>query len=398
MTQTENLQKNPGEVVYQPLESGGRIKFGRDDRFYIELRRRVDEFCHSTGMRQRDCAQMYLKTAILLTCFATSYALLVFVAQTWWQALPLAIVLGLTTAGIGFNIQHDGGHQGYSDHRWVNQLMAMSLDLIGGSSYLWHWKHAVLHHTYANITEHDTDIDWGGLGRVTPHQKRFKVHRWQHFYLWPFYGLISIKWHLHDDFQELLTGRIKAHRIPRPKGWNLAIFLGGKSVFIIMAFVIPLMFHAWWVALSFYAVTEFVLGISMSIVFLLAHMVEPADFPMPRAGTGRIEKPWAIHQVETTVDFSRKSRVAAWLFGGLNFQIEHHLFPRICHVNYPAISKIVEETCREFGVRYGEHRTFAAGVASHFRWLRQMGRPPQRYESSPGLLTIPEAQPQPTLQ
>jgi len=159
------------------------------------------------------------------------------------------------------------------------------------------------------------------------------------------------------------------------------IFLAGKGLFLILAFVIPLMFHSWWVALTFYAVTEFVLGISMSIVFLLAHMVGPAEFPMPRADTGRIEKAWAIHQVETTVDFSRKSRVAAWLFGGLNFQIEHHLFPRICHVNYPAISKIVEGTCREFGVKYGEHRTFAAGVVSHFRWLRQMGMPPRRIES-----------------
>jgi linoleoyl-CoA desaturase len=375
MTQTEYLRVSSDPPVQRAVELGRKLKFDKDDRFQIELRRRVDEFCRSHELRQRDCPQMYLKTAILLTSLAVSYGLLVFVARTWWQALPLAILLGLTTAGIGFNIQHDGGHRAYSNHRWVNRMMAMSLDLIGGSSYLWHWKHAVLHHTYANITDHDTDIDWGGLGRVTPHQKRFKLHRWQHFYLWPFYGLISIKWHLHDDFQELITGRIKAHKIPRPKGWNLAIFLGGKGVFLVVALVIPLMLHSWWVALTFYAVTEFVLGMAMSIVFLLAHMVEPAEFPIPRKDTGRIEKAWAIHQVETTVDFSRNSRVAAWLFGGLNFQIEHHLFPRICHINYPAISKIVEGTCREFGVEYRDHQTFLSGVASHFRWLRRMGMP-----------------------
>ncbi len=373
MRQTEHLPTNPGQTVQRAVELSRKLKFDKDDRFQIELRRRVDEFCRSTGRRQRDCPQMYLKTAVLLTSLAISYGLLVFVAQTWWQALPLAIWLGLTTAGIGFNIQHDGGHQAYSDHRWVNQLMAMSLDLIGGSSYLWHWKHAVLHHTYANITDHDTDIDWGGLGRVTPHQRRFKLHRFQQFYLWPFYGLISIKWHLHDDFQELITGRIKAHRIPRPTGWNLAILLGGKAIFVIVAFVIPMMFHRWWISLTFYAVTEFVLGMSMSIVFLLAHMVEQAEFPIPRDDTGRIANAWAIHQVETTVDFSRNSRLAAWLFGGLNFQIEHHLFPRICHVNYPAISAIVEETCREFSVNFSEHKTFLSGVASHFRWLRRMG-------------------------
>jgi linoleoyl-CoA desaturase len=383
MTPTEHLPVISAYPVQRVAEITRKLKFDKDDRFQIELRRRVDEFCRRTGRRQRDCPQMYVKTAILLTSLVTSYALLVFVAQTWWQALPLAIWLGLTTAGIGFNIQHDGGHRAYSNHRWVNQLMAMSLDLIGGSSYLWHWKHAVLHHTYANITDHDTDIDWGGLGRVTPHQKRCKLHRWQHFYLWPFYGLISIKWHLHDDFQELITSRIKAHRIPRPKGWNLAILLAGKGVFFIVAFVVPMMFHRWWVALTFYAVTEFVLGMSMSIVFLLAHMVEPAAFPLPQADTGRIAKPWAIHQVETTVDFSRNSRVAAWLFGGLNFQIEHHLFPLISHTNYPAISKIVEATCREFGVEFREHKSFLAGVVSHFRWLRRMGKAPTETDLVP---------------
>ena len=117
--------------------------------------------------------------------------LLVFVADTWWQALPLAIVLGLTTAAIGFNVQHDGGHQAYSNHDWVNKLMAMTLDLIGGSSYLWHWKHDVYHHTYVNITGQDTDIDLGGLGRLTPHHRRHWFHRWQHFYLWPLYGHVD---------------------------------------------------------------------------------------------------------------------------------------------------------------------------------------------------------------
>jgi linoleoyl-CoA desaturase len=113
---------------------------------------------------------------------------------------------------------------------------------------------------------------------------------------------------------------------------------------------------------------------TLSVVFQVAHCVEEAEFPLPRAGTGLIENAWAIHQVETTVDFARRSRVAAWLLGGLNFQIEHHLFPRISHVNYPAISKVIEETCRDFGVRYVEFTSFRAGIGSHFRWLRRMGK------------------------
>jgi linoleoyl-CoA desaturase len=109
------------------------------------------------------------------------------------------------------------------------------------------------------------------------------------------------------------------------------------------------------------------------VVFQLAHAVEDAEFPMPQEGTRDMENAWAIHQVETTVDFARRSQLAAWLLGGLNFQIEHHLLPRICHVNFPALSKIVEKTCRDYGVKYNEHPSFRAGLASHFRWLREMG-------------------------
>jgi len=318
---------------------------------------------------------MYLKTAILFACFAASYALLVFVAQTWWQALPLAALLGLTTAAVGFNVQHDGGHLAYSNRASVNKLMAMTLDILGGSSYQWRWKHAVFHHTYVNITGQDTDIALGAIGRLTPHQRRFWFHRWQQFYLWPLYGLQAIAWHLEGDFRDFITGRIGAHRVPRPTGWDLVIFLAGKVIFVALAFGVPLLWHPVWVVALFYTIAALVLGMVLSVVFQLAHCVEQAEFPLPQLDTGRIENAWAIHQVETTVNFARHSRVAAWLLGGLNFQIEHHLFPRICHVNYPAISKLVERTCEEFGVKYNEHASFWAGIGSHFRWLRRMGMP-----------------------
>lgn len=186
---------------------------------------------------------------------------------------------------------------------------------------------------------------------------------------------MAIKWQLFDDFRDVIQGRVGGLRVPRPRGWDLAIFLAGKALFFALAFGIPVLFHSGWVVLLFYGVTGVVLGMVLSIVFQLAHTVEPAEFPMPRPGTGRIENAWAIHQTENTVDFARRSRVMAWLIGGLNFQIEHHLFPRICHVNYPAIAPLVEKTCREFGVKYTEHKSFRAGVASHYRWLRRMGLP-----------------------
>jgi linoleoyl-CoA desaturase len=316
-----------------------------------------------------------LKTAIILSGFATFYVLLVFVAQTWWQALPLAALLGLSIAGIGFNIQHDGGHHAYSNYGWINRLMAMTLDVVGGSSYLWRWTHGVWHHTYVNITGHDMDVDMGALGRLTPHQKRLRFHRWQHYYLWPFYGLIAIKWHLYDDFRSLILGQIGGHRYPRPAGWDLVGFLGGKSIFVTLALVLPLLVHSWPIVLLFYAVTVLVLGLVLSTVFQLAHCVEEADFALPHQDTNQMDNAWAIHQVESTANFARNSWLVTWFVGGLNYQIEHHLFPRICHVNYPALSRVVEQTCREFGVRYTAHGSFWSALASHFRWLRRMGLP-----------------------
>ena len=375
MTHEQEIHASPAGQPIRAAEPARSLTFGHDNAFQLELRRRVEEHFRTTHRGQRDCWQMYVKTAILVAAFAGSYGLLVFGARTWWQALPLAILLGLSAAGIGFNVQHDGGHQAYSSRPWINKLMAMTLDVIGGSSHLWRWKHVVFHHTYVNITSHDTDVDLGMLARLTPHQRRLAFHRWQHLYLWPLYGVLAIKWQLVDDFWKLISGRISNQPFPRPRGWDLVILAAGKAIFFTLAFGIPLLFHPLGVVLFYYGVAGLVTGIVLSVVFQVAHCVEEAEFPVPRASTGYIDHPWAIHQAETTVNFARRSRVVTWLVGGLNFQIEHHLFPRISHVNYPAISKLVEQTCRDFGVRYTEFKSFRAGIASHFRWLRRMGRP-----------------------
>lgn len=163
--------------------------------------------------------------------------------------------------------------------------------------------------------------------------------------------------------------------MPRPKLWELVGFFGGKVLLLTLAFALPLWFHSFWIVLLFYVVTVSLAGLVVSVVFQLAHCVEEAEFPLPRKDDYSMENAWAIHQVEATVNFSRRSKIQSWLLGGLNFQIEHHLFPRICHVNYPAISHLVEKTCREFGVTYREHRSFRVGLLSHFRWLRRMGEP-----------------------
>ncbi len=318
---------------------------------------------------------MYLKAAVMLNCAAGAYVALVFGATSLWVAAPLALLLGFALAGVGFNVQHDGGHGAFSERRWVNQLAAATLDLLGASSYVWARKHNSIHHSYTNVTGHDDDINVGFLGRLSPHQSRLKLHRFQHWYLWILYGFLPIKWHLYDDFRDVLTGRIGQQRFPRPRGRDLLIFVGGKMVFGVLAFGLPMLLHPWWLVLAFYGAASFVEGVVLSVVFQLAHCVEEAEFPLPRTDTGRMESAWAEHQVQTTVDFAPRNRILTWYIGGLNHQVEHHLFPQICHMHYPALASLVEQTCRQFGLRYAVNPTLPAAVRSHFRWLRRMGRP-----------------------
>ena len=349
-----------------------QLAFDSDNAFHTELRRRVAEYFEKNGTRPRDNPRMYLKTALILGAFFGSWALLTFVAEAWWEIVPLALLLALATAGIGFNVQHDGGHQAYSDRKWINDTMALSLDLVGGSSYIWRWKHAVFHHTYTNVQDHDSDMDLGAVARLGPHQKLRFHQRWQHLYIWLLYGIMTIRWQCYGDFRDLIDGRIGARPFPRPRGADLARLIGGKVLFFALAFGIPMLVRPWWQVLLVYAATMAVVGIALSIVFQLAHAVEEAQFPVPSAD-GRIDRPWAVHQVETTIDFSRDNRLLSWFVGGLNFQVAHHLFPRVCHVHYPALTRVVEETCREFGVRYQAQRSMFAGLASHYRLLRRLG-------------------------
>ena len=369
--------RRTAEAVRPPPVDGNtdKLKFTGDNSFHRELRRRVDDYFRQSERKQRDSRRMYLKTAIILASFVASYVLLVFFAATWWQGLLLSVALGITMSQIGFNIQHDAGHQAYSERRSVNKWLARSLDMVGGSSYIWHWKHAHFHHTYVNIDGYDSDIALGALARFSPEQKRHWHHRWQHIYLWVLYGFTAVSWHLHDDFRDIVTGTIGKRPMPRPRGKELLVFVLGKVVFFTLAFGLPLVFHSIGAVLLFYTVSAMVAGLLLALVFQLAHAVEEASFPAPNA-PGHMDTPWAIHQLQTTVNFSRDSRVITWLVGGLNFQVEHHLFPRICHIHYPAIARVVETACREYGVPYHANHSFAAGIASHYRLLRRMGRSP----------------------
>lgn len=335
----------------------------------------MDEYFNGSGIARRGGAAIFRKSAAMFGMLLCAYVALVFVAATAAQAVLSAVFLGCVMAGIGFNVQHDGGHGSCSERKRVNRLMALSLDLLGGSSYFWNFKHNVAHHTYPNVSGSDDDIYLGPLARLSPHDRRFWFHRFQHIYMWGLYGLLALKWQLVDDFHSMLRPGFGQTHVPRPRGGELWLFCAGKLVFFGLAIGVPLLFHSAWKVAALFAVTGATLGFVLGCVFQLAHCVEQADYQIPVAATGRLDREWAVYQVESAVDFARSNRFVTWFLGGLNFQIEHHLFPGVCHLHYPALSAIVEPVCAAHGVRYRAHESTRAAVGSHYRWLRRLGRP-----------------------
>jgi linoleoyl-CoA desaturase len=305
-----------------------------------------------------------------------SWAALLWVAASWWQAVLLAVSLGLALAGIGFNITHDANHGSYSPHRRLNRALAWTMDLIGASSYVWRTKHNTAHHTFTNISGADSDIDSMPFARFAPDQPRRPYHRFQHVYMWLLYGLFAIKWHTVGDFGYLGRGKIGETPIRWPRGGELVGFVAGKVFFVGWTLVIPLMLHPVWVVALFYAVASFVLAFILAVTFQLAHCLEEAEFSSIEEMAAAGSSEWARHQVETTVDFAPRNRLLAWYLGGLNFQIEHHLFSRVCHTHYPAMARIVSDVCDRHGVRHQSHPGLRSALVSHTRWLREMGAKP----------------------
>lgn len=340
------------------------------------LETRVEDYFHTTGRSRQGGGRLVVKSAVILAWFAASWAFLVFWADTPWTAVPLAISLGLAAAAIGFNVQHDGGHDAFAASRRWNRIAAYALDLVGGSSYVWRFKHSVIHHHYTNIDGVDDDIDAAPFLRLAPDQPRRPWHRLQHWYAWALFGFLPPKWALYDDFKALARGRIGSQPLPRPGALDLALLLAGKAAHVAWTFAIPLAVgHPFGRVLGYYAIFAVVTGVCISVVFQLAHCVEEAAFlPVPSGG-GRVERPWAEHQLATTVDFAPRNPVLTWYLGGLNFQVEHHLFPHVSHVHYASLAPLVRETCAAHGVEHRSHPGFFGALRSHVRHLQRLGRP-----------------------
>jgi linoleoyl-CoA desaturase len=357
------------------LSQATKAKFLEAGPFHQHLKARVEQYLGASGRSPRDLPAMYVKTGVILAWFVASYVWLVFGADTVWGAAVGCVSVGLAVAGIGFSVMHDANHGGYSERRRINHLFGWMIDVIGGSSYVWSWKHNIFHHSHPNVAGLDEDIDIQPLCRLAPSQRLRKGHRFQHLYIWGLYGLLPLKWHFIDDFKNVITGRIGNQKMPRPRGRKLMGVLLGKLLFYGWVIVLPLFYHPLWKVALGYAAASFVLGLTLSTVFQLAHCVEEADFTeVPQDGKA-FSRDWATHQVATTVDFARGNPLVSWYLGGLNFQAVHHLFPRVCHLHYPALSRIVEQTCQEYGIRYRAQTSVGAALRSHVRWLKRMGRP-----------------------
>ncbi|MBA2744908.1 MAG: acyl-CoA desaturase [Flavisolibacter sp.] len=342
--------------------------------FHAELKRRTNDYFESTGKSATGNQQLYLKAILLFAGFVFLYVHLVFFTPGIFLALAECILLGFVVAGIGFNIMHDGAHGSFSKHKWVNSIAAYSLNLLGGSSFMWNVKHNVIHHAYTNVDGVDDDINIQPWMRMSTTQPKLGMHRYQHFYFWFLYSMLYILWIFVLDFQKYFRRKIGEMPIKKMDPFDHIVFWGFKLAYIALFVAVPIYtlgLVSWLVGFLTFSV---VAGFIISIIFQLAHTVEHTAFPVPHKETGRLEDEWAIHQLKTTANFAPKSKLISWFVGGLNFQIEHHLFPKISHVHYPALRKIIKQACNEFNVPYVEYRKMRHAVVSHVNFLKQMGR------------------------
>ena len=350
-----------------------KIGFPVRSGFYDTVKKRVNQSFEERKLPKTGDWRMFLKTGVILAWLAVSYVLLIFFSTSLIVSIITAFALAQGFVLAGFNMMHDGAHGSYSKSKKINWLMAFTLDLIGGSQMLWRQKHNLLHHTYTNISELDNDLHTSGLLRLSPHQPWQPWHRFQHLYAFPLYSLLTLSWVTFNDFLRFFSGRIGDYPLRQPTAADVSLFFLTKIFYFGYMLVLPSFFHPWLYVLIAFVGIHLIVGFTLAIVFQLAHTVEGNRFPKPDAHTGLIDNEWAIHEVETTANFAPNNNLATWYLGGLNFQIEHHLFSRMCHIHYPAISNIVKKTCREFAIPYICYPTVWSAIGAHYRFLKALG-------------------------
>jgi linoleoyl-CoA desaturase len=344
--------------------------------FFSTLKKRVDIYFKENNLSKNANSAMVGKTVFFLSSLVFFYLVILLGNLPLYLMLFCAILLGMTKAFIGFNVCHDAIHGSFSANTKVNKTLSLVFNLIGANAYVWSITHNIVHHTYTNIPGHDEDIEVApGLIRISPEDKSNSIQKYQHFYAFFLYSLASLSWVFRKDYVKFFQKQIGNYnnmKHPRQEYFNLFFF---KFLYYAIFIVVPLIVLdiTWWQFIIGFVLMHMAEGLVLGLVFQLAHVVEGTDFPYPDE-KGNIEEAWAVHQMRTTANFARKSKLACFLCGGLNMQIEHHLFPKVCHIHYPELSEIVKKTAIEFNVPYNEQPTFFTALKSHYFILKKMGK------------------------
>lgn len=341
--------------------------------FFPTVRQRVEAYFQQNQISKHATPAMWVKTIFYLSGFFGLYLFILLGQPAPWLMLGLALMLGIFSAMIGFNVCHDAIHGSFSANHKINQALSFVFNLIGASPYVWRLSHNVVHHTYTNMPGHDEDIDIApGLIRISDKDKVYKIQRYQHLYAFAVYSLASLSWVFRKDYVKFFQEKIGQQANgghPKKEYFNLFFY---KALYYFLFIVLPLLVLdlSWWQFVLGFVAMHLAEGLVLGMVFQLAHVVEGTEFPLPNEAN-QVEEAWADHQMRTTANFSPNSRLASFLLGGLNRQIEHHLFPKICHIHYPAIAGIVQQTAREFNLPYLESPTFGLALQSHYRMLKK---------------------------
>ncbi|MCU0428742.1 MAG: acyl-CoA desaturase [Cytophagaceae bacterium] len=355
--------------------------------FYATLKERVDSYFKQNNLSKNANGLMYFKSFFFLGGVFLFYGLIISNQFSAMTMLGFAVLLGMFKAFVGFNVSHDAIHGSYSSDDRINKLMGYSFNIIGASKSVWNVSHNIVHHTYTNIPGHDEDLEIApGLVRVSEHDKKYWIQRFQHVYAFMLYGLASLSWVFRKDYVKFFSKTIGHHDNTHHTVEDYIDLFLFKILYYVNFIVLPLVFLdiTWYQFIIGFLCMHIAEGLVLGLVFQLAHVVEGAEFPEPNE-QGNIEEAWAVHQMKTTANFACESWLASFLCGGLNMQVEHHLFPKVCHTHYPKLSKIVRETAREFNVPYIENKTFIGALKSHYLMLRHYGLEAQQTPALAGV-------------
>jgi linoleoyl-CoA desaturase len=354
-----------------------KVKFNGTNKneFYSDVKNQVNDYFRTNNLSKNANGEMIAKTVFFLGSFVGLYILIVFGDFSLLVKLLMTVLFGMVQAFVGFNVGHDAIHGSYSTNKTLNKILGFSYNMIGANAYVWSITHNVVHHTFTNIPGHDEDLDVApGLIRLSPMEEKKPFMRFQHLYAFLLYGLASLSWVFRKDYIKFFKkkiGQTDNTKHPKIEYFNLFFF---KILYYFLFIILPLvvMDITWWQYIIGFLIMHLSKGFVLGLIFQLAHVVEGTSFPLVNE-TNSIEESWAIHQMQTTANFSTKSPIAKFFCGGLNFQIEHHLFPQICHVHYPVISKIVQETAQRHNVPYHNNESFVGALKSHYRTLKYLG-------------------------